>query len=741
MMGLVTKQDGQIIVESNGVDEGTQRRFNICFGTNVFNAMKDGQMHFDIENASATKPAQIVGLTDNATPATYGPEVTQYIARPITIDTPAAGGIFDPLYTIALATVRQWIYSTDAALSPATRKYRIYIRRPETIQYIGLIPNAVNNQSKSNTNNLATGTLTLALHNFLSLKHLRIVESWISTLNLGVDELQNLETFMLTEHPNLATINGKLPTCTKYIILGELNLITNINTLLSKCTQAEGFYGGTYSPSPGLANALTTLTGTLEIAHMTNLKEFGLLGNTGITGINFPTIPANQWRVFQMRGASGVQYLTNAMLLNALQSTSLVYFDIQNGNKSWAQSIGNSEFPNTLLGLNLSDNLMVGDITITAARLAVKSIILGQNQNEGNDFENIDISGLSGGALTTWQANGVKCDNLTLPASLPSLTSFQMFDNELDQGTNNDLVTKINAYTALTELYLSNFSTSALSTNHFGQVSTNGIGNNPDFSGLVNCVDLFLANCKAAGTLTLANVNKIVRLSVAFNTGLTAFANLTAHTTLTQLVAHGCTALVFAITNVFTALNNIRVSSTKVTSIDLTGKTTTSGGLTVVIDAAPDITEIKFPTTQARALIATASGQVIQITNCPSLTSLVNLDQLNWQTTGATNNQLTLTGNALNQFLPIGSNNCIPSTILCANNGISAANMDATLINMAQNADKWDVYSVSKVFTGNGTNAAPTGVYAPPATPGVYANGREAQYYLTVTKGWTINVN
>jgi hypothetical protein len=67
--------------------------------------------------------------------------------------------------------------------------------------------------------------------------------------------------------------------------------------------------------------------------------------------------------------------------------------------------------------------------------------------------------------------------------------------------------------------------------------------------------------------------------------------------------------------------------------------------------------------------------------------------------------------------------------------------MDAILINMAQNADKWDGYSVSKVFTGNGTNAAPTGIYAPPATPGVYANGREAQYYLTVTKGWTINVN
>jgi hypothetical protein len=659
---------------------------------------------------------------------------------PITFDTQVPGRLFDTLYPVPLVTRRGWIYNTDAVLTPATRKFRFSVRRPETLEHFGLVPNSVNNQSKSNTNNLATGTLSLLLHNCLALKYIRLVESWVSTLNLGIDSLKNFEGFTLLEYPNLTTINGKLPKSTKYIVLGELG-VTSINTLLSQCTETEVLSGGTYSPSPGLANALTSLTGTLELAHMTKIKDLSLLNNAGLTGINFPAVPANQWRVFHLQGAQGGFYASTAYLLSVVQSTALEYFSIVNANKTWAQNFGNSEISNVLLGINLSDNLITGNFQITAARLALKTVVLGQNQNEGNDFENIDLSGLNGGALQTWQANGVKCANLTLPASLPSLTSFQMFDNELDQVTNSDLVTKLNAYTALTELYLSNFSTSALSANHFGQVSTNGIGNNPDFSGLVNCVDLFLANCKAAGTLTLANVNKITRLSVAFNTGLTGFVNLTAHTGLIQLVAHGCTALVFAITNVFTALNNIRISATKVTAIDLTGKTTTSGGLSFVIDAAPDLTEIKFPTTQARSLVATASGQVIQVTNCPSLTSLVNLDQVNWQTTGATNNQLTLTGNALNQFLPIGSNNCIPSTILCADNGISAANMDAILINMAQNADKWDVYSVSKVFTGNGTNAAPTGVYAPPATPGVYANGREAQYYLTVTKGWTINVN
>ena len=738
MFGFIGKQQGEIIVESNGLPS-TNRYFDVYFGSEIVSANQHnrlGFMLFDIENVSATKPDN----TQKDTLDPYGIETSPRLVGTWNEASQIGNRLFDETYLNRNATVRGWQYNGTSTLSPPTRKFKFVLPDPDVVEVISISPRT-NNQGRTSTNNNGTGTLTLNLNLFRNLTSITLNEMWVDTLNFNADLLTKLEIVDLTELLNLSVLNGKIPSSVKKIKMGAITPLSNINDFISEAVNCEVVQLGHWAPTPNFLNTYDALTGNFDIAHMTNLKELAL-GSSSLSSISLPTLPANNWRIFMMWLCNTlVASIADSDLDSVLGSSNLEFFGIHQSNRLWTKDFVDADISPSLIGLYLYSNRITGDLTITNPKTALKDLRLGISQSELNRFANIDLTGLNGGALTTLHLQGVECSNLTLPASLPNLTSIVAYDNKFDTVTNTDLITKINGYTSLTTLDFS--STGSILANVIGQNSTNGLGD-VDISGLVNLTIFYAGKCKIT-SLTLPNVNKLTNLEIGDNPALTGITNLNSHTGLIIFRALSCSGLTATIGSSFTALTDVRISKSLISSIDLSGKNTTSQLIAVVAENCPNLTTVTYPTTQARARYSNSNNCIIN--DNPLLTTLVNFDQINYNSFG--NNGVTITGNdILNVEFPFGINNFIPSIIAVNDNALDTSNVDGTLDNIFANKTKWSLYlNNSKSLNIGGTNSYATGLYEAPSgfiqgsADGTPTTAAEQIYVLVNNYAWTITFN
>jgi len=736
MFGFIGKHQGQIEVESNGLPS-TNRFFDFYLGSEIVpvpSQSRGGFMLFDIENVSGTKPDN----TQTNTLDTYGVESVPLLVGGWNEANQIGNRLFDETYLPKNATLRGWRYTSSSVLTPATRKYKFVITDPRIVEVISIVPRT-NNQGRTSTNNNGTGTLTLNLKGFENLKNVTLNEMWIDTLNFNADSLSKIETIELTELLNLSTLNGKAPASTKKFKIGSVTPLNNINNFLSDAVNCEVIQFGHWSPSPNFLNTYDALSGNLDIAHMTNLKELAL-GLVNLTGVTYPTVPANNWRIFFMWLCNAAVASTPDSIFNdALASSNLEFFGIHQSNRLWTKSFTNGDISPSLIGLYLYGNRITGDFTLTNSQTLLKDLRLGISASELNRFANIDLSGLNGGALTTLHLQGVECEDLTLPSGLSSLTTLFAYDNKLDIVTNSDLISKINGYTNLLYLHLGDAGTS-------GQVSANGLGANPDFSDLINLQQLYLNHCKISGSLYLPDLTGLEaqpwlylrQLVVRGNTGLTTIENFNGHATnISTLNIYDCSSLDIDL-SVMKNVAFFTASNCGLTHLNLSGITSTAGISSFAINTSLNLERITFPTSEATCKF----NNNVQFDSCPSLTAITNHEYINY---GATNKGFFGDNCSLNITFQIGSNNFLPNNILLQNNGMSGTNVDNTLNNIYTNRAKWPVGS--KTLNIGGTNSAPSGTFQAPtgfvlgSNDGTPASAKEEVYVLVNNYEWIITMN
>lgn len=749
MFGFLGKPVCELIIESNGATLVSTRTF--LTGYAYKRSEKRARYFFDWDNVNVVKANQQTLLS----PPLVSYNGVVHAAPPVTgagtSHQGRFGGNTGPNVLMNRGksyrpSQRGFSYSSSAALSPATRKIR-YDLHYYLLETIVIGAPASNGSERSATSNSSIGTLSINMTKFPELKHFRINETWISVLNI-VSNNSKLESFDVTELPNLTTINGKIPKSVKIICLGELGTLTSIATLISECVNAETFMMGIYSGqvNVNIVNQLDALTGTLDISHMTLLKEVVLCGGV-LTGLNIP-LGKTDWEWFHLHifGATLGAAFNTVVLDNVLASPNLINFACVSTRITYAKTVTNSEIATTLKGWYSYGNSFTGNITINAARPALLDFRTGNNSTRAgiqlNSHPVVNLTGLTDALII--DLTGSNIEDLQLPVNTVCNT-LNLYDNKLDIVTNASLVSQVNAMTGLITLQFSNNNTTGPVT---GQVSTNGLGANPNFSGLVNLTTLQVGSCKITGTLTLPNVNKLILLQAKNNPGMTSILNIAAHAPSLQTInVLDCNALVLNITSAFTSWTNILFSKTQSTSLDLSGKTTTTVVPNVYIQDNDVLTTITLPTVTGRCAMQNG-GHNFDISSNDLLTSIVNLEFVSYAGTGGTcwcniyNNAL------LNQTIPLGTNSFLPTTIQLQNNALSSANINATIDSLYTNRNKWVGNPLSKSLNIGGVgNGVATGTYQAPvgfvlgSNDGTPASQKEKIYVLVNNYGWTVTMN
>lgn len=591
--------------------------------------------------------------------------------------------------------------------------------------------------------------------------------SLVSIQKLNLREFPNLKYFSLNDIP--LTSIPDLSDSIEHAYFVNMNAITQINPKLSKNLVGLGFsactlttvdlnsalsnclnlkmlriggYGNVESFSPIQLKSNTIL----NFSNHTNLRAL-TTGSSGLIGLQLNNTAAQNFELFIIRssGLSGTSFTDT--LDNILTSPNLKRFDIKQNGLVWSRNFTNSDFSSSLIHWATNLNSINGSINLTTSKPNIQRFITGlvslRTGQQLNTHQTVNITGLTNANYI--DLTGSLVEDLQLPINTVIQTLY-LFDNKLDVATNPNLISQINAMTSLIDLRMGNGSFT-LGSAGTGQNSTSGLGNGVDLSGLVNCTSMYLNACKITGTLTLPNVNKLSVLDVAGNTGLTTITNLSAHTSLGAIGLNSTTISISLGTN-FTNLNTIdALDAQGLTSFDMTGKTTGSWTRINLI-SCDNLTEVKLTADFNRSLYFSGSG--FQITDNPLLTSLVNLEYINW---APQTNIFTawFNNNALNMTFPIGINNFIPGNVRLQNNAMSTANVDATINNIYTNRTKWNVVTLGggKSLNIAGTNSTASGTYQAPAgfvlggtdgTSGI-ATAKEQIYVLVNNYNWTITYN
>lgn len=739
MFGFTGSYIGRIVTDANGETLAGSRPFYVSHA--VLRADLGGYNtgEFDIESVGVS-PQQQAKTSNVFVAITSNPRFV-FAQFSDSLRTSSAGYTFTWWKNVPVGGIhtRGWNFTNAAALTPPTRKHRFNFFKPDFVKAIAYIDNSASG-SQSNTSNPARGTLYLNMAQFPNASILSFGQSFISELQIVPSKM--LEQFFIESAPNLAAINGKLPDIKSVQIANTL--LANIN-FLSESVNIKHLNLGAFTSFPTMNSPNSALTGIIDLSTKP-LEELAINGaSASVTDWILPN--HNNWLsfVFTNMGASARPNFDSAHLDNILNSANLTVFTFFTNSFGYNKAIGNSEISANLILWWSYQNSWSGNITITAAKPNVKEFKTGNNTTRTGTQQNshpvVNITGLTG-ALTI-DLSGSNIEDLQLPLNTVC-TSLTLFDNKLDIVTNPDLINQIRAMVQLTDLRLGNGSTSSLSANNVGQNSANGLGANVNLNTLVNLVTLNINSCLLTGALTLPNINKITSMSVSFNPGLTNFVNLLAHTGLLTLRTVSCLNLSFSITSAFTSLQNIDVSNSGITLIDLSGRTSTTNNLFVLCNNSPDLVSIVMPTTLARSVVAPTG---INWTNCTLLASATNLENINYTNTTATNNLFRAENCSLNQLFPFGSNSFIPNVISLQDNGMSSANVDSTINNIYTNKTKWNSYTVAKSINIAGSNAAASGIYQAPAgfvlgvSDGAPASAKEQIYVLVNNYGWTITYN
>jgi len=731
-----------IIQEANGIVNGSNRDIASRHGSKYGGI--NARYIFDFDDVSGTNPnlqalLSTVLTAYDGNPKTLLPARVQIFAGGAQI-----GGInYSMEYTFVYTNteIRYFRHSSSAAFSPPTRKIKTILPYHETVlvQFAHLL----NSTPQATINNLV-GEIDLDMRQFPNLEAVDIHESFITRVNFKFNN-PKLIHFQLRETLGLTGVTGQIPSTVESIVLAQCNL-TGVTTLLSEATNARALVFGLYSgliSSPAVGT--TTLRGVLDVSHMTNLKEFLISTNTNMTSLVLPSGKTDwSWVHIQNLSASASSSFNmnvfEEIITNSPNLRCMVFIS---NNKTYSKNITHNEISSNLLAFYCYGNNWTGDISITESRSTLRDFRVGLNQSETNRFDNIDISGLDGGELRSLHIPGVLCSNITLPNTLPFIQDLVLYDNELSITTTPDLLTKINGYSSLTELSFSN-NVNTASNSYFSQTS-DGLGDDGDLSGLINMTTLMIGSCKIGGNWILPNVNKLQHIGVGFNTGLTNLVNFTAHTGLLSFRCNGCIQLDASIPSTFTSLTDIRAIDTQLSSLNLSGKTSTSQFTAIIIDNTP-ITELVMPTTEARSRFT--NSHAFSGIGCTGLTTIINLENVNYNSP-AVPALFHFNGCNLDMTFPFGTNNFIPTNILIQDNGINLTNVDATINNLYTNRSKWSFFNVSVARSMNigGTNATPTGIYQAPtgfilgSNDGTPASAKEQVYVLVNNYAWTITMN
>lgn len=635
-------------------------------------------------------------------------------------------------------------FNSAVALSPATRKFRLKVSRPDLISGFSL--NTINGGVNSASINLqSVSPFTLDLRRYNNLKIIGLTTGiFVASLTIKLIPNSKLENFFVTSSA-LTSLSVTLPSTTKVIQIGSS--LTSVSSAIANCTGCEALtFGHPAGGYAGLINQTNTLTGTLDISHMTALKVLTLPQNASLSALTLPTGKSDWvWVHIASISASVRSTISTTALSDMLASSTMKAFVFFSNQLSWSKAITDTDLlnANTYFAPN---NSIAGNITLTTSRPNLWEFKTGNITSRGgtqlNSHPIVDITGLTG--AISIDLTGCEVEDLELPVNTVC-TNLYLYSNELDIVTNSNLITQVNAMTALVDLRFSANTSVQPSGSHVGQTSTNGLGA-VNISSLVNLVTLCLSSCKVT-SLTVASVNKLTTLVCAYNPSLAGITNLNSHTSLITLILYGCDAYAQNISSSFTALRVLGISNTLMTSIDISGKTTTgvANGLQLNMHTNPNLTTVTLPPTEATSMMNTSMN--VEIYNCASLTSLVNMEYLNWGSVGTSNNRITIHSNALDIVFPLGANNFIPRGILIQDNGMSQSNVDDTIDSMYTNRAKWNVYSAAKSMNISGTNAAPSGTYQAPAgfslgvSDGTPASAKEQLYVLVNNYNWTITFN
>lgn len=768
MFGFQGKYFSNIDYTTYGEMQGTNPAFNrrIAFGAgNIINAGDGlaslgmagvtGYFEYDIDGVSGSLPAT-TNIEDPKLAATSyvaGEHKVNLLAAK-TVNINQTSVLVSPTVQLRMerALNSPFIYyefavNGSTALTPATRRMNVRIFQPDAIGYLCF-------SQYSNQPNATRNIVHALKDNILDLRHFTNLDTL--TFGIGVVWDSSPLTVRFPEYLRVVHFSPRMPSA----IIGKLPKSVEYFEGFTNCggsVSLNGFFDDaenmislylsrianqTQWPSTSTINLIT---GSLDISHMSNLKEFTLSNNSVMTGLTLPTKTDWEHILIHTISSTAANSIDASIIENLFDSPNLVSFIFYNSSYSITRNINNEDISDDLVWFWNYGNNWTGDITITDAKPTLKEFKVGGTSSESNVFPNINLTGLSGGSLTTLHLQGVQCENLLLPASLPNITDITLYDNKLSISTNSDLITKINGYTSLVNVHLS--TTGSFATTRFGQDSVDGLGSNPDLSGLVNMTQLNIALCKITGSLTVPNLNKLMFIDVSHNTGLTSITNFTSHTTLQTLRAVGCHSLNLEVTPAFTRVFVFQISDVNFVEFNLTGRTASdqissfqlercsfSGGTAIF----PSVTD-KF---------RLGNGVPMIIMDSPTLTNIQNLEFVTFANYTTGSNIFSMTGNALDITFPFGANSFIPKSISIQNNGMSVANVDATINNIYTERAKWSTYTgVGEVLNISGSNASPTGIYQAPAgfslgvSDGTPASAKEQAYVLVNNYGWTITMN
>lgn len=743
MFGFFGKPVCEIITEANGYVVTTDRDFYVGHGT--FNTTNGrARYFFDYDDVGSNADQQLLsGITFNT--FNGNPRVVMPLATIANFGSVSIGGqSYTSIYTRTYNSgARKFRYTSNGVLTPATRKIRqeLPYHYTNTIQF-----NYDQNTTPTAASNNLRNSVVINGAKFPELRCLDFHETFVSAITFNIRNNPKCNVFQIRECAQLTSLVGSVPsTVTSFAFLGN-TLITNINSLISGATGVEGFALGGYSGAASLAIPQSTLVGSLNLAHMVNMKEIYYPPNPSLTALNIPT-GKTDWSWVHIQGLSTAAStgFSTTRIVEFLSSPDLRGFVFYNNGKIYNADIVDANISDDLLIFYSYGNTWTGNITLTSPHPTLREFRVGNNASHTvnqqlNDHSIVNITGLTQTRII--DLAGSEVDNLELPTNT-LCTTLIIGGNNLSITTNPNLLSKINAMTGLTTLALG-VSSNGAAVIGSGQASVDGFGSNPSFTGLTLLTSLLANNCKISGTVTLPTGNVLSALQLAGNTGLTSIVNLN-KTSIGSLQLVNNTLLTGALSiGNSTAWSNLYLDNLGISSFNVSGRTSGAAITGFGVTNSPNLTTIQFPVNPS----ASHTYRNISINGNSALTTIPNFGKtIPIVNTGF--GVFAAQSCALNITFPFGTGStteCIWRTITIQNNGMSVGNVDATIDNIYQNRSKWNVWNGShpKSMNISGTNASPTGTYQAPAgfvlgsNDGTPASAKEQLYVLVNNYNWTM---
>jgi hypothetical protein len=525
---------------------------------------------------------------------------------------------------------------------------------------------------------------------------------------------QKLESFQLRNLSNLNT-SPTLPNTLKYIFLDRLNtslsstgLTSNINNL----TNLKKLILGTDSGYPTTILTLGTNPNgeLLDLSNKPELEDFVChLNNSEPDGfdIQFPLQPLNVVSILNNPALNVDQapYLRSLLTSGNTSLRMMSLMSCSNFNPTWNITSDDVK-DNAITQFILSNTPITGTIDFSTDDCPTITQFYTSREADGAsvvaNFNTIKLDGLINTIFIQSHGN-TNLTGFTLPIqSTPLLSTLRFYNNQNFSTLSNPTFKSI--LTGHTSL-------STLTIDRLGYLDSN-----LDLSRLINLSGtISIYASKLSGTLTLPTgrtANGITRLDIYSNTGLTNVLNTSVMNLLTDLRAYDTQINIDF--KPLTKIKTIQLYNTKQSIIDLSAN---DDGVNFFSDM------LLYDNVELREIIWTTGVTVgrfgpsgdLNAYNCPILSGFTNIENVGWANQVAGTNIFHVYNTNLNITFPFGINQFYPRQINISNNGMSLANVDATIDSIYQNRDVWSGYTAIRTLNIAGTNAAPSGSYVAPS--------------------------